>query len=538
MKPNELPEWQKLSEHFLKTKELHLRDLFQENPERADQMTLEGAGLYLDYSKNRIVPQTMTLLLDLAKAVKLESEIEAMFAGKRINRTEDRQVLHVILRNPMSIVSEIGGVDLMRPVEAELRKMELLAQRITSGEWRGFTGKRIRNFVNIGIGGSDLGPQMVYEALKSYADREMTIRYISNVDSNHLAEQLRDLEPSETLFLIASKTFTTLETMTNADSAKAWLLEELRDQEAVADHFIAVSENREKVIEFGIDPDHMLVIWDWVGGRYSLTSAIGFSLMVALGADNFHRLRAGFHQMDCHFRTTPLAENLPVILAMLGIWYTNFFGAQTHAVLPYDQYLSRFPAYLQQADMESNGKSVDRNGYPVNYQTGPVVWGEPGTNGQHAFFQLLHQGTRLVPCDFIGFAKSENPLGDHHLQLMANFVAQQEALAFGKTPAQLRIEKVPENLISYCSFAGNRPSNCILAEKLTPESLGSLIALYEHKIFVQGVIWNIFSFDQWGVELGKQLARNILPVLKGDRNVPDQTDSSTRNLVNFLLKYQ
>ncbi len=538
MKPTETKEWQKLSDHFRKVKNHHLRDLFRSNPERADQMTLEGAGLYLDYSKNRVVQQTMLLLLDLARVVELESEIEKMFTGKRINRTENRSVLHIVLRHPSNSPYEVEGVDLMPEVDSILKKMEQLAHKITSGQWLGYTGKRIRNIVNIGIGGSDLGPMMVYEALKAYSNREITVRYISNIDSNHLTEQLRDLEPAETLFLIASKTFTTQETMTNASSAKSWLLNSLKNESAIGNHFIAISTNENKVAEFGINPENMFAFWDWVGGRYSLTSAIGLSLMIGLGAQNFHRLRAGFHKMDQHFRKTPLVENLPVILGLIGVWYNNFFGAQTHAVLPYDQYLSRFPAYLQQCDMESNGKCVDRGGNPVEYQTGPVVWGEPGTNGQHAFFQLLHQGTKLVPCDFIGFATPVNPLEDHHAKLMANFVAQQEALAFGKEPKQLKMDKVPENLIPYRSFEGNRPSNCIMAQKLTPETLGSLIALYEHKIFVQGIIWNIFSFDQWGVELGKQMARNLLPVLTGSQNLSDAHDSSTRNLVNYLLRYQ
>lgn len=538
MNPTETAEWQKLSDHFQKVKDRHLRDLFRENPERADQMTLEAAGLYLDYSKNRVVQQTMLLLQDLARAVDLESEIENMHAGKRINQTENRSVLHVVLRQPFNSSYVVDGVDLIPEMNRVLKKMEQLADQITSGEWLGYTGKPIKNIVNIGIGGSDLGPAMVYDALRSYSNREMTVRYVSNIDATHLTEQLRDLEPPETLFLIASKSFTTQETMTNAASAKAWLLESLENESAIERHFIAISTNREKVVEFGINPENMLRFWDWVGGRFSLTSAVGFSLMIALGAFNFHRLRSGFHLMDQHFRNTPLDENLPVILGLLGVWYNNFFGTQTHAVLPYDQYLSRFPAYLQQCDMESNGKCVDRNGNPVTYQTAPVIWGEPGTNGQHAFFQLLHQGTKLIPCDFIGFATPIHHLGDHHAKLMANFVAQQEALAFGKRPDKLKMEEVPESLIPYRLFDGNRPSNCILAKMLTPETLGSLIALYEHKTFVQGIIWNIFSFDQWGVELGKQMARNLLPVLDGDQKLPDKHDSSTRNLVNYLLRHQ
>lgn len=538
VKPTETAAWRKLTTHFSQIRKRHLRDMFQENPHRAEQMTVSGSGLVLDYSKNRVEAETMQLLLALAQEVGLRDEIEKMFSGQRINHTEDRSVLHVALRHPVTQPFLVDGVDLMADVHEVIMKMELLSQRIVSGDWRGLTGERIRNVVNIGIGGSDLGPVMVYDALKAYSNRDLQIRYISNVDANHLSEQLRDLEPSETLFLIASKTFTTQETMTNANSAKAWLLEELQDESAVSRHFLAISTNREKVVEFGIDPDNMLIFWDWVGGRYSLTSAIGFSLMIALGVDNFRRLLAGFHRMDTHFRTTPFAENLPVILALLGVWYNNFFGAESHAVLPYDQYLERFPAYLQQADMESNGKNRDRNGQPVSYQTGPIVWGEPGTNGQHAFFQLLHQGTKLVPCDFIGFARPLNPLGDHHEKLMANFVAQQQALAFGKDIDQLKEEAVPDHLIPYRVFDGNRPTNCIMAEKLTPETLGSLIALYEHKIFAQGVIWNIFSFDQWGVELGKQLAKNILPVLSGDAPLTDNQDSSTRRIISYLLQHR
>jgi glucose-6-phosphate isomerase len=538
MKKNKKKQWQLLSEHFGQLKNMHLRNLFMENPERADQMTLRAAGLFLDYSKNRIVDQTMRLLLDLAREVELETEIEHMFAGKRINRTENRPVLHVALRNPLGTSHVVDGVDLMLDVNEELRKMERLSQKISSHQWLGYTGKPIKNIVNIGIGGSDLGPAMVYEALQAYSNRDLNFRFISNIDATHLTEQLMNLEAEETLFLIASKTFTTQETMTNAVSAKEWLLERLENESAIAHHFIAISTNEEKVAEFGIRSENRLTFWEWVGGRYSLTSAIGLSLMIALGVENFHLLRKGFHAMDQHFRETPLAENMPVILGLLGVWYNNFFDTQTHAVLPYDQYLSRFPAYLQQSDMESNGKCMDRDGNPVSYQTGPIVWGEPGTNGQHAFFQLIHQGTKLVPCDFIGFAKPIHPMGDHHDLLMANFVAQQEALAFGQEPHQLRAENIPESLIPFRTFEGNRPSNCIMAEKLTPESLGSLISLYEHKIFVQGIIWNIFSFDQWGVELGKQLAKKILPVLKGTQSLTDAHDASTRNLLNYLLKHR
>jgi len=538
MKTNEKAEWLALSRHYQKVKDLHLGSLFRENPKRANQMTIEGAGLFLDYSKNRIVPETMSLLLDLAQSAELTTEIERMFSGERINRTENRSVLHMVLRHPTASPYIVNGVDLMPEVGGVLSKMEQLAVQISTGQWLGYTGKLIKNIVNIGIGGSDLGPAMVYEALKAYSNRELTIRYVSNIDSSHLTEQIFGLNPAETLFLIASKTFTTQETMANANSAKAWILDGLSSKAAISRHFIAISTNAAKVVEFGIDPEYMLGFWDWVGGRYSLTSAIGFSLMISLGVENFHRLLAGFHAMDKHFRETPPAENMPVVLGLLGVWYNNFFECETHAVLPYNQYLSRFPAYLQQADMESNGKGVDREGNPVSYQTGPIIWGEPGTNGQHAFFQLLHQGTKLVPCDFIGFAKPVNPLGNHHQKLMASFLAQQEALAFGKGVTDLRTEKIPENLVPYCTFEGNRPSNCILAEKLIPESLGSLIALYEHKIFVQGIIWNIFSFDQWGVELGKQLAEKLLPVLIGEVKLAENHDSSTLNLINYLLRYQ
>ena len=538
MKTNEKKQWRLLSEHFQQIKSVHLRYLFAEDPKRAEQMTLNAAGLFLDYSKNRIIDKTLLLLLDLAREAELEAEIERMFAGKRINQTEDRPVLHVALRNPIGTPYIVDGVDLMPDVNEELQKMERLSQKISSGQWMGYTGKPVKNIVNIGIGGSDLGPMMVYEALQAYTNRSLNFRFISNIDATHLTEQLRDLKAEETLFLIASKTFTTQETMTNAVSAKEWLLKQLKNESAIGQHFIAISTNKDKVTEFGIKPENMLTFWDWVGGRYSLTSAIGFSLMIALGVENFHILRKGFHSMDQHFRKAPLGENMPVILGLLGVWYNNFFGTQTHAVLPYDQYLSRFPAYLQQCDMESNGKSIDRDGLPVSYQTGPIIWGEPGTNGQHAFFQLIHQGTKLVPCDFIGFAKSLHPIGDHHNILMANFVAQQEALAFGKESHHLKAENIPEKLIPFQTFEGNRPSNCIMAEKLSPETLGSLISLYEHKIFVQGIIWNIFSFDQWGVELGKQLAKKILPVLNGTQALPDAHDASTRNLLNYLLKHQ
>ncbi len=535
MKTTDRQEWLALERHYAEIKDYHLRNFFAEDTERANKFSFEAAGLYLDFSKNRITEQTLQLLLKLADSMHLEREIDRMFSGERINHTEDRAVLHTALRNHSHNPILLDGKDVMPEINRVLGKMENLSTQIASGAWKGFTGKRIKNIVNIGIGGSDLGPAMVYEALKHYSNRELTLRFVSNIDATHIVEQLRGLNPEETLFLVASKTFTTQETMTNAASAKAWLLEALRDETAVRRHFIAISTNREKVRAFGTDPDNMLEFWDWVGGRYSLTSAIGFSLMMALGIVNFHKLRAGFHLMDEHFKKTSLESNLPVLMGLIGIWYNNFFGAQTQAILPYDQYLHRFPAYFQQGDMESNGKSVDRNGRTTNYQTGPIVWGEPGTNGQHAFFQLIHQGTKLIPCDFIGFIKSLNPVGDHHQKLMANFFAQQEALAFGKSMQELDQENVPKELVPYRQFEGNRPSTCILAEKLTPESLGSLIALYEQKIFVQGVIWNIFSFDQWGVELGKQLAEKILPELnKGSSSILSH-DSSTNNLIVYYL---
>jgi glucose-6-phosphate isomerase len=529
--PNDLPEWDALSRHAEELSSTHLRELFAQDPERAERFSLEVNGLLLDYSKNRITDQTLSLLLDLAMASGLEQAVEDMFSGKKINQTEQRAVLHTALRAPRDQKILVDGEDVVPAVHAVLDRMARLSDRVRSGEWTGYTGKRIRHVVNIGIGGSDLGPVMVTEALKPYADRNLDLHFVSNVDGTHLAETLRKVEAESTLFIVASKTFTTQETLTNAQSARDWLVEKLGADDAVAKHFVALSTNQSAVAEFGIDTDNMFEFWDWVGGRYSLTSAIGLPIMISIGPDHFRSLLEGFHAMDTHFRTAPFEQNLPVLLALLGVWYNNFLGAHSHAILPYDQYMHRFPAYFQQADMESNGKSISRDGTPVEVQTGPILWGEPGTNGQHAFYQLIHQGTKLVPCDFIGFANSHNPLGDHHLKLMSNYFAQTEALAFGKTAEDLREEGVAEELIPHKTFEGNRPSNSILASELNPFTLGTLIAAYEHKIFVQGVIWNIFSFDQWGVELGKVLARKILPELEGEP-VPEAHDSSTSMLIS------
>ena len=493
-------------------------------------------GLLLDYSKNRITDQTMQKLVALAESADLSGAIERMFTGEKINTTEGRAVLHVALRNRSGEPILVDGVDVMPGVNAVLDKMATFSDRVRSGGWTGHTGKPIRNVVNIGIGGSDLGPVMAYEALKPFSDRRLTVRFVSNVDGTHLAEAVRDLDPAETLFIVASKTFTTQETMTNAHSARAWLLEKLGDGSAVAKHFVALSTNASGVAQFGIDAENnMFEFWDWVGGRYSLPSAIGLPLMIAVGPENFLRMLDGYHAMDRHFRTTPLDRNMPVVLALLGIWYNNFFDAQSHAILPYDQYLSRFAAYFQQGDMESNGKSTTLDGSPVDWQTGPVIWGEPGTNGQHAFYQLLHQGTKLVPADFLGFARSHNPLGDHHDKLMANLFAQTEALALGRTAEEVRAEGVAEELVPHKTFQGNRPTNTIVADMLDPETLGKLIAMYEHKIFVQGVIWNINSYDQMGVELGKVLAKKILPELQAELQVGGELehDSSTNQLVQW-----
>lgn len=525
------PEWKALQSHYKQVADVHLRQLFADDPTRARHLGIEACDLFVDYSKNRVTDETMKLLVALAGAVGLRQAIDDMFAGRKINETESRAVLHVALRNRSNTPIKVDGKDVMPEVNAVLDKMAGFSRKVRSGEWVGHTGKRVKTVVNIGIGGSDLGPVMAYEALKPFADRNLDVRFVSNVDGTHVAEAMRDLDPADTLFIVASKTFTTQETMTNAQTAKNWLLSSLNDPAAVAKHFVALSTNAAKVAEFGIDTANMFEFWDWVGGRYSLPSAIGLSLMIAIGPENFVALLEGYHAMDNHFRTAPFERNLPVLLALLGVWYGNFFGAETEAILPYDQYLHRFAAYFQQGNMESNGKYVSKRGKKVNYQTGPVVWGEPGTNGQHAFYQLIHQGTKLIPCDFVGFAKSHNPLGDHHDKLMANFFAQTEALAFGKTADEVRAEGVPEKLIAHKVFEGNRPTNTIMAKQLTPRVLGELIAMYEHKIFTQGVIWDVFSFDQWGVELGKVLANRILPELKSADEPVLKHDASTNALI-------
>jgi glucose-6-phosphate isomerase len=525
----ELPAWKELEQHAAETKRLHLRDLFAADPARAQRFSLEAEGLFLDYSKNRITEQTLALLLRLAEESGLRTAIEAMFRGDRINITENRSVLHTALRTPRDRQIVVDGVDVVPQVHEVLDRMAAFADRIRLGDWRGFTGKRIRNIVNIGIGGSDLGPVMAFEALRHYSLRDLTVRFVSNVDGTDFTEATRDLDAAETLFIVASKTFTTLETMTNAHSARAWLLGQLKEEKAVASHFVAVSTNAAKVSEFGIDTENMFGFWDWVGGRYSMDAAIGLSTMIALGPDNFRAMLAGFHAMDEHFRNSPFDSNLPVLMALLTIWNTNFLEAETIAVLPYDQYLKRFPAYLQQLTMESNGKHVTLSGTTVSWQTSPIYWGEPGTNGQHSFYQLIHQGTRLIPCDFIGFAKSLNPTGAHQDILVANLFAQAEALAFGKTADEVRAEKTAEWLVPHRTFEGNRPSNMILAEKLTPEVLGKLVALYEHNVFTQGIIWQIDSFDQWGVELGKVLAVRIQPELTSQGVL--NHDSSTNALI-------
>jgi glucose-6-phosphate isomerase len=529
--PTGLPAWAALVEHSRKIKETHLRDLFAAEPDRGKRLSLEAVDLYLDYSKNLVDGDTVRLLLDLAESSGLGERRDGMFAGEKINSTEQRAVLHVALRAPHDAVIEVDGKNVVPDVHAVLAKMAGFAERIRSGEWKGHTGKRIRNVVNIGIGGSDLGPMMAYEALAHYSDRDLNMGFVSNVDATDFAETVRACDPEETLFVICSKTFTTQETLTNAGSARDWCLNALKDPKAVAKHFVAVSTNAEKVADFGIDTENMFGFWDWVGGRYSYCSAVGLSLMIAIGPGRFREMLAGFHAMDEHFRTAPLAENMPVILGLLGIWYNNFLGAETHAVLPYDQYLWRFSAYLQQLDMESNGKSVDLDGNSVGYETGPVVWGQPGTNGQHAFYQLIHQGTKSVPADFIGFSQSLNSQGAHHAMLMANFFAQTEALAFGKTSAEVEAEGVSGSLVNHKTFAGNHPTNTILAERLTPRVLGALVALYEHKVFVQGAIWNINSFDQWGVELGKALAKKIVPELESEAAPELVHDSSTNALI-------
>jgi len=526
------PAWKALQNHYPEVKERHLRDLFAADPERGRRFTAEACGLYLDYSKNRVTDETVRLLLGLAEERGLRGRIDAMFRGEKINITENRAVLHVALRAPRGSKIMVDGEDVVPGVHEVIGKMASFADRVRSGAWHGHTGRRIRSVVNIGIGGSDLGPVMAYEALKFYSDRGIRCGFVSNVDSDDFAEAVRGLDPAETLFIISSKTFTTLETMTNAHTAREWAVRGLGgDESAVAKHFVAVSTNAEKVREFGIDPANMFGFWDWVGGRYSMDSAIGLSTMVAIGPENFRSMLAGFHEMDQHFHTAPFGENLPVLMGLLSVWYGDFFGAQTAAVLPYEQYLKRFPAYLQQLTMESNGKSVTLDGRPVDYNTGAIYWGEPGTNGQHSFYQLIHQGTHLIPCDFIGFVRTLNPIGRHHDILLANMFAQAEALAFGKTAEQVAAEGTAEALVPHRVFGGNRPSNTILAGVVDPATLGKLVALYEHSVFTQGVIWNINSFDQWGVELGKVLAQRIIPELES-REEPDlRHDGSTNALI-------
>jgi glucose-6-phosphate isomerase len=530
--------WKELTAHYEQVRDLHLRKLFADDPQRGTRLTTEALGIYLDYSKNRITGETLRLLVELADQSGLRARIDAMFRGEPINVTEQRAVLHIALRAPQGQAIVVDGADVVPEVHAVLDKMTRFCDHVRSGEWLGHTGRRIRNVINIGIGGSDLGPVMAYEALRHYSQRDLTFRFVSNIDGTDLAEAIRDLDPAETLFIISSKTFTTLETLTNARSAREWCLRTLGDEAAVARHFVAVSTNAAEVAKFGIDTANMFEFWDWVGGRYSYDSAIGLSLMLAIGPPHFREMLAGMHAMDEHFRTAPLDRNLPVLLGLLGIWYDNFFGAETVAILPYDHYLGRLSAYLQQLDMESNGKSVDLDGKPVAYQTGPVIWGTPGTNGQHAFFQLIHQGTKLIPCDFIGFCQTLNPLGQHHDLLMANFFAQTEALAMGKTAEEVRADGVAEFQVPHRTFAGNHPTNTILLQRLTPESFGKLVAMYEHKVFVQGTIWHINSFDQWGVELGKVLAKQIILELATGNQAPLTHDSSTNALIQRYRQAQ
>jgi glucose-6-phosphate isomerase len=536
---NEGRAWKSLAAHYDGIRRLHLRTLFAQDPRRAERMTAEAVGLYLDYSKNRVTEETLKLLLQLAEESGLRERIDAMFRGERINATEGRAVLHVALRTPVSESISVDGQNVVVDVHRVLEKMAEFSARFRSGAWRGHTGKRLVNVVNIGIGGSDLGPVMAYEALRYYSDRALTFRFVSNVDGTDFVEAVRDLDPTETLVIVSSKTFTTLETMANANAARDWLLAAVGgDERAIAKHFVAVSTNADAVSKFGIDLAQMFEFWDWVGGRYSMTSAIGLSTMLAVGPENFTALLRGFHEMDEHFRTAPWEQNLPVLMGLLSVWYSSFFGAETIAVLPYEQYLKRFPAYLQQLAMESNGKSVTLDGKGVSWQTGPVYFGEPGTNGQHSFYQLIHQGTKLIPCDFIAFAQTLNPLGRHHDMLLANVFAQSEALAFGKTAEHVQAEGTPDGLIPHRVFEGNRPSNTILAQRLTPESLGAVVALYEHIVFTQGTIWRINSFDQWGVELGKQLAQRIIPELE-DGNEPTLAhDGSTNQLILRYRKWK
>jgi glucose-6-phosphate isomerase len=525
------PEWAALQEHYQKIKEGHLRQLFADDPKRGERLTAEAVGLYFDYSKHRVTDETIRLLVQLTEACGLRERIDAMFRGDKINITEERAVLHVALRAPKGRSILVDGEDVVPQVHQVLDHMAEFATQVRSGAWKGHTGKRIRHVINIGIGGSDLGPVMAYEALKAYSARDMTFRFVSNVDGTDFAEATRDLDPAETLFIISSKTFTTLETMTNAHTARDWSLRALGDEKAIAKHFVAVSTDVPEVTKFGIDTANMFGFWDWVGGRYSMDSAIGLSTMLAIGPDHFRAMLAGFHAMDEHFRTAPFERNLPVLMGLLAIWYNNFFGAQTVGVFPYEQYLKRFPAYLQQLTMESNGKHVTLDGASVDYQTGPIFWGEPGTNGQHSFYQLIHQGTKLIPCDFIGFCQTLNPLGQHHDLLMANVFAQTEALAFGKTPEEVKAEGTPDWLVPHRTFDGNRPTSTILAERLTPETLGTLVALYEHSVFTQGTLWHIDSFDQWGVELGKVLASRIVPELESASDATLGHDSSTNALI-------
>ena len=524
--------WNALREHYLKTGNRSLRDLFAEEPDRAGKLSVREEGIFFDFSKHRVTPETLRLLFDLARERGLAEGIAAMFAGEKINNTEGRAVLHTALRAPEGSDIRVDGVNVVPEVHAILRRMEVFAGKVRSGDWKGFTGRPVRNIVNIGIGGSDLGPVMAYEALKHYAQQGLVFRFVSNVDGNDFAEAVRDFRPDETLFIVASKTFTTLETMTNAETAKRWLLADLGDEKAVARHFVALSTNRELVTKFGIDPANMFGFWDWVGGRYSMTSAIGLSTMIAIGPGNYRQMLDGFHAMDDHFRTAPFERNIPVIMGLLGVWYVNFFGAGTQAVLPYENYLRRFPAYLQQMTMESLGKRVTREGTPVDYATGAIYWGEPGTNGQHSFYQLIHQGTVLIPCDFIGFRQPLNNLPPHQDYLIANMIAQGEALAFGKTAGEVRAEGVPEALVPHKVFEGNRPSSTFFLEKLTPGSLGRLVAMYEHAVLTQGIIWGINPFDQWGVELGKVLAMKIIPELQ-DNQRPLSHDGSTNGLIRY-----
>jgi glucose-6-phosphate isomerase len=525
--------WKALQDHHSVVAPLHLRSLFADDPTRGEEFALNALGIYFDYSKHRVTRETLDLLIQLAVESGLREKIDAMFRGDKINVTENRAVLHVALRAPAEAVIEVDGVNVVPGVHEVLAKMTSFAEKIRTSEWKGYTGKPIRNIVNIGIGGSDLGPVMAYEALRHYSNRDLTFRFVSNIDGTDFAEATFDLDAEETLFIISSKTFTTLETMTNAQTARDWALATLKDDKAVAKHFVAVSTNATKVSAFGIDTENMFGFWDWVGGRYSMDSAIGLATMIAVGPEGFWDMLAGFHAMDEHFKTAPFGENLPVLMGLLGIWYVNFFGAQTTAVLPYDQYLKRFPAYLQQLTMESNGKHVTLGGEEVDYQTGPIFWGEPGTNGQHSFYQLIHQGTKLIPCDFIGFGQPLNQVGRHHDLLMANVFAQAEALAFGKTADEVRAEGVAESLVPHKVFEGNRPSTVMLMDRLTPRALGKLIALYEHSVFTQGAIWDIDSFDQWGVELGKVLAANIIPELESGAEPDLKHDSSTNALIRY-----